>query len=306
MAINRYTNVLDKENDELILGTGGAAWLPHFHDMGLVGHFLIPVLAPGPLYFMSPVSFIEKPIRWLETFTKYNCRISAAPNFAYQLCVKKISPEEKKSLDLSSWQVALTGSEPIRADVMDAFAAYFKDCGFNREAFSPCFGMAETTLIISGRDRLSGYETLKVDPVKLQANLVAESVDGQELVGCGYVDSGFDLCIVDPETGQKVSDAQIGEIWLAGPSLTDGYWNRPELNASQFNALLADGSGPYFKTGDLGFLKKDELYVTGRIKDMIILNGKNHYPQDIELTVGNNCMLLQSLRQVILVKILKK
>ncbi len=264
---------------------GGACWLPHFHDMGLVGNFMFPVLVPGPLVFMSPLSFIEKPIRWLQMISKYKMNISAAPNFAYQLCIKTVTTEEKKSLDLSSWDVALSGSEPIQYDVLEAFADYFEDCGFKRNAITPCYGMAEATLMISSKQTLEDYQYIFADKSALQQNKIVLNPSKENtlpIVSCGNIDESFDLKIIDPDTNLPCVQNEIGEIWLNGPSMSSGYWNR---NSDSFNNTF-EGKN-YFKTGDLGFINKNQLYITGRIKDMIIIRGKNYYPQDIEIPLNN-------------------
>ena len=261
-------------------------WLPLFHDMGLVGNVIQPLYLGIPSMLMSPVAFLQKPIRWLQAITRYKATTSGGPNFAYDLCVQKIKPEECSELDLRSWTVAFNGAEPIRAKTLEKFTETFAPYGFRSQAFYPCYGMAETTLFVSG-----GLKTLPpvlhpVNRTQLQQNLIEpvedREVDSQTLVGCGQ--TFFDkIIIVDPESHTCCQPNQVGEIWVAGASVAKGYWNRPE---ETFQAHLVDqGEGPFLRTGDLGFLQKGELFITGRLKDVIIIRGRNYYPQDIEQTV---------------------
>jgi natural product biosynthesis luciferase-like monooxygenase protein len=256
-----------------------AGWLPLFHDMGLIGNVLQPLYLGIPCVFMPPVAFLQKPICWLQAISRYKATTSGGPNFAYDLCVKKIKPEQKATLDLSSWEIAFNGAEPIRSQTLERFAAYFADCGFRWQAFYPCYGMAETTLFVSG-----GLKT---------ASPVLYPVDSRTIVGCGR--TFFDkMAIVDPASKVRCAEGQVGEIWLAGPSVAQGYWNQPDQTDQVFNAHLADsGEGPFLRTGDLGFYHQEELFVTGRLKDLIIIRGRNHYPQDIELTVEQSHLALR-------------
>jgi acyl-CoA synthetase (AMP-forming)/AMP-acid ligase II len=268
----------------------GVIWLPLYHDLGLIGGVLQPLYGGFPVALMSPVDFLQKPFRWLQAISRYKSTTSGGPNFAYDLCVRKITPEQRSCLDLSGWEVAFTGAEPVRAQTLEQFAASFEPCGFRREAFLPCYGMAETTLIVSGGLKTAPPVIRPVDGVALEQNKVVAATSTQEnirtIVGCGQSWLDQKILIVDPESLIPCSANQVGEIWVSGLSIAQGYWNRPEETEQSFHAYLADtGEGPFLRTGDLGFLQDGELFVTGRIKDVIIIRGQNHYPQDIELTV---------------------
>ena len=251
-------------------------WLPLYHDMGLIGNVLQPLWCGGTCVLMSPLSFLQRPRRWLEAIGRFRATTSGGPDFAYALAVRKVPPAERAGLDLSSWRVAFTGAEPVRAGTLDAFAEAFAPCGFRREAFYPCYGLAEATLFVSGGDP--------------EAPPVVRPEGGRLLVGCGQARHGDDpgerLAIVDPETERLAPTGQEGEIWVAGPSVAAGYWNRPEETERTFGARLAGtGEGPYLRTGDLGLLAPDgELFVTGRLKDLIVVRGRNLYPHDLERT----------------------
>jgi amino acid adenylation domain-containing protein len=264
-------------------------WLPLFHDMGLIGNVLQPLYLGIPSFLMSPVAFLQQPVRWLSAISRYKATTSGGPNFAYDLCVNKITPEQISSLDLRSWEVAFNGSEPIRAETLQRFARKFADCGFRYSAFYPCYGMAETTLFVSGGLKTAPPVLYHLEGAALEQNRVLLSTkdqgDSRTIVGCGL--TFFDkIAIVDPESKTQCLSDKVGEIWVLGPSVAQGYWNRPETTEQTFNAFTADtGEGPFLRTGDLGFFHNGELFVTGRLKDMIIIRGRNHYPQDIELTL---------------------
>ncbi|BBD69134.1 AMP-dependent synthetase and ligase [Nostoc commune NIES-4072] len=271
-------------------------WLPVFHDMGLIGNVLQPLYLGVPCILMSPVEFLQKPIRWLQAISHYKATTSGGPNFAYDLCIRKVTPEQLATLDLSSWEVAFTGAEPVRAETLEQFASTFAPCGFRKEAFYPCYGMAETTLIVSGGEKTALPITCNVDKAALEQNRIVKQHksqgDIQTIVGCGQSPSDQKVIIVDPQSLTICAPEQVGEIWVAGPSVAQGYWNQPEETEKAFRAYLADTdisdaetSIPFFRTGDLGFLQDGELFITGRLKDVIIIRGQNHYPQDIELTV---------------------
>ena len=266
------------------------SWLPTFHDMGFMAGVLQPLYGGLPVVLMSPTSFLQRPVRWLETISRYRGTVSGAPNFAYELCVRKIKPEQCASLDLSSWTVAFNGAEPIRGETLERFATTFAPFGFRREAFYPCYGLAEATLMVSGSYK-SELPILKTVAAKaLEKDLVVTVSEQEErarnLVACGGSLLGQQIVITDPKTLKSCVPGRIGEIWVAGPSVAQGYWNKPEETAHAFEAHLSDtGEGPFLRTGDLGFIDQDgELFVTGRLKDLIIIRGLNHYPQDIELT----------------------
>ena len=268
----------------------GFGWLPLFHDMGLIGHVFQPIYVGFPSILMSPVAFLQKPIRWLKAISKYRATTSGGPNFAYDLCVKKIKPEELAELDLSSWDLAYNGAEPLRAETLKQFGEKFAACGFLSDAFYPCYGMAETTLFATGGEKYQKPVIQGVKTEELEQNSVVESEisspETRPFVGCGRPYLNTTISIVNPESLTRCADWQIGEIWVSGGSIAAGYWNRPSATEETFQAYLKDtGEGPFLRTGDLGFLLNGELFVTGRIKDVIIIRGQNHYPQDIEMTV---------------------
>jgi len=261
-------------------------WLPLYHDMGLIGTVLQPLYTGAVSYLMTPGAFLQRPARWLEAISRYRATTSGGPNFAYDLCVRKVGEAEREALDLSSWEVAFNGAEPVRAGTLRRFAEAFAPCGFRAAAFRPCYGLAEATLLVSGW-RQEGEEprVLALDADALerhQAEDAGESAKVRELVGCG---AGMQTVLaVDPESGDPLAPGRVGEIWVAGPSVAQGYWQRPEETATTFSAHLADGTGSFLRTGDLGFVADGEVFLTGRLKDLIILRGRNHYPQDLELT----------------------
>jgi FkbH-like protein len=277
-----------------------AGWLPIYHDMGLIGNVLQPLYMGTTCYLMSPTEFLQNPYSWLKLISDSRAHTSGGPNFAYDLCTQKVTPEQRKTLDLSNWQVAFNGAEPVRAQTLERFGETFAPCGFRPEAFYPCYGLAETTLFVSGRKRsLTPIQVASVQADALAQNRVkaapAEDMKARKLVsnGCSWLDE--EILIVNPETLTRCAPDEVGEIWLGGPHVAQGYWQRPEVNPAIFGARLADtGAGPYLRTGDLGFLQDGELFITGRCKDLIILRGRNHYPQDIELTVEQVHPALQS------------
>ncbi len=271
----------------------GISWLPPYHDMGLIGGVLQPIYVGATMILMSPMAFLQKPLRWLEAISRYQATTSGGPNFAYDLCIRKTTPEQLETLDLSSWEVAFTGAEPVRAETIEQFSSTFAPCGFRKQAFYPCYGMAETTLLVSGGEKTALPITCKVEAAALEQNRIVRSNDTQEytrtIVGCGKSPPGQKVVIVNPESLTVCTSEQVGEIWVAGPSVAVGYWNKPEETEKTFRAFLKDtGEGPFLRTGDLGFLQDGELFITGRLKDVIIIRGQNHYPQDIELTVENS------------------
>ncbi|MEM7132754.1 MAG: MupA/Atu3671 family FMN-dependent luciferase-like monooxygenase [Chloroflexota bacterium] len=271
-------------------------WLPLFHDMGLIGNMLQPMYLGIPCILMAPEAFIQKPMRWPQAITRYGATTSGAPNFAYDLCAQLSSPEEKANLELSSWDVAYCGAEPIRAETIERFVEAFAPYGFRREAFYPCYGMAESTLFITGGLKTDPpiYQDVEISTNAKDGEQFVSSASKKIVVGCGRSWLEQNLCIIEPESLVPCTDGQIGEIWVAGPHIAQGYWNRPEETQETFHAYLADnGDGPFLRTGDLGFIQDGELFVTGRIKDLIIIRGHNHYPQDIEATVAQCHLALQ-------------
>ncbi len=266
------------------------SWLPMYHDMGLIGGVLQPLYGGFPVTLMSPLIFLQRPIRWLQAISKYRATSSGGPNFAYDLCVRKIQPEHLTTLDLSSWNVAFNGAEPINWETLERFAATFEPCGFPRKAFYPCYGMAEATLFISGGLKTAPVVTKTVQGEALEQHRVvpasADEKSARIVVGCGQTLPDQRIVIVHPETLTECAPSEVGEIWVSGPSIAQGYWNQPEETERAFGAYLADtGEEPFLRTGDLGFLENGELFITGRLKDVIVINGRNYYPQDIEWTV---------------------
>ena len=268
----------------------GTFWLPTYHDMGLVGGVLLPLHSGRPSVLMSPVSFLQKPLRWLQAITRYGATISGGPNFAYDLCVEKVTEEQMEGLDLSTWQLAFNGAEPVRAETLENFSRKFSAVGFKYEAFYPCYGMAEATLLVSGGKRSEPAVLRSFDGASLDQGAVVHVEPGQKgaraLVSCGRVIPDGEIVIVDPETRRELPPEGIGEIWVKSSSVGQGYLNKTEITNETFRARLVDSKrGPFLRTGDLGFLFDGELFVTGRLKDMIIVRGVNRYPQDIEATV---------------------
>ncbi|MCA9248975.1 MAG: AMP-binding protein, partial [Planctomycetales bacterium] len=269
----------------------GVFWLPSYHDMGLIGGILQPMYVGQPNVIFSPAAFLQKPYRWLRAISHYGATISGGPNFAYDLAVDKITDEQLESLDLSGWTLAFNGAEPVRRETIDRFVERFAPCGFRREAFYPCYGLAEATLIVSGGLRKSPPVIISVEAESLESHDVVEALEDEagtrDLVGSGGNLHDQQIRIVDPETRLAQPAGRVGEIWVSGPSVAKGYWNRPEESKATFQAYLDDtDEGPFLRTGDLGFMVDGELFVTGRLKDLIILRGVNYYPQDIEYTVG--------------------
>jgi amino acid adenylation domain-containing protein len=283
-------------NEEAIrLGFGQSAasvvvgWLPLYHDMGLIGNVLQPLYAGATAVLFSPLAFLQRPRLWLEAIDRYRATTSGGPNFAYDLCVRKIGEAERAGLDLSSWSVAFNGAEPVRAETLERFSAAFASCGFRQEAFFPCYGLAEATLFVAGGDPAGASVVRAFRAEDLARHAAVEAAAGEVgvrlLVGCGRPSPGQRIAIVDPESGVPCPPGRVGEIWISGPSVAAGYWGRPEDSELLFRARTAGGDGPFLRTGDFGFVAADgELFVTGRLKDLIILRGRNVYPQDVERT----------------------
>ena len=271
------------------------SWLPPYHDMGLMGGIFLPLFLRTRGVLMPPDAFLRRPRRWLTAIATHRATILMAPNFAFELCLQRISPADRHGLDLSSVRLAYNGAEPIRAATLDAFATAFEPAGFRREAFYPCYGMAEATLIVSGGAPGRVPLVRAYDAAELERGRAVECEGEDEpalepgvarvLVGCGAALLDERIAIADPVDGRVLADRNVGEIWVQSRSVALGYWNQPELSAFTFGALTADGQGPFLRTGDLGFVDRGELFITGRLKDLIILNGRNHYPHDIERTV---------------------
>lgn len=265
------------------------SWLPIFHDMGLIGVILQALYTGAPCIFMSPHAFIQKPLRWLQAISHYRGHTSHAPNFAYDLCVSKTTPEQRANLDLSHWKFATISSEPVRAETMQRFIQAFAPAGFRPETFCPAYGLAEATLCVTVKSKYTLPVVRTFSAVGLEQGQVravpAEDPQASTQVGCGKVPAREQVVIVDPQSCLRCSPEQIGEVWVRGDSMAQGYWNRDEETRQTFQARLAEtGDGPFMRTGDLGFFFEEELYITGRLKDLIIIRGRNFYPQDIEAT----------------------
>lgn len=259
-------------------------WLPHYHDMGLIGTILYPLSLGTSCHVMAPSTFLQRPIRWLEAISRFRIDTSGGPNFAYEYCVRRSTPEERAALDLSCWEVAFNGAEPVRAGTLDRFTEAFAPHGFRPETFFPCYGLAETTLMATGGRRGLGPRRRIADPTALAGDTLRDAQDGATglpLVSSGQPQPGHPLTIADPETGSPLPPGRIGEIQLAGPSVSEGYWSSADL-AGGAEAESGDVAGRLLPTGDLGALWDGELYVVGRLKDLIIVDGRNHHPEDIE------------------------
>jgi acyl-CoA synthetase (AMP-forming)/AMP-acid ligase II/lauroyl/myristoyl acyltransferase/acyl carrier protein len=275
----------------------GISWLPYFHDYGLLAGLIQPLYAGSHSYLMSPVAFIKRPLQWLQNISDYKVTHSGAPNFAYEQCIQKFTPETFAGLDLSSWSVAHSGAEPIRQETLEKFAQTFKPYGFNPSALSPCYGLAEATLMVTTTKPANLPVFPKFEPEALAQNRVVQTfaMGAQPLVGCGGVSMNMQVVIANPQTLTRCANDEVGEIWVNGGSVTLGYWNRPEDTERVFHAYLADTKeGPFLRTGDLGFFKNGELFVTGRLKDLIIIRGQNYYPQDIEWAVQKSHPMLRT------------
>ncbi|MEM7061639.1 MAG: AMP-binding protein [Cyanobacteria bacterium P01_B01_bin.77] len=270
----------------------GVIWLPPHHDMGLIGGILQPIYGGFPVTLMPPESFLRKPLRWLQAISVFQATTSGGPDFAYDYCLHRITTAQRQQLDLSSWRLAFTGAEPVRAKTLADFSATFASCGFKARAFYPCYGLAEATLFVSGGHQDTPARIRSLSRQDLSQGNVVEMPSVYEqaisIVSCGDVCEHTDLIIVDPDSKQSCSTEQVGEIWVSGDSVTQGYWQNSDATQESFHAYLPDGRGPYLRTGDLGFYDGHSLYVTGRLKDLIVIRGQNHYPQDIEQTVAQS------------------
>jgi FkbH-like protein len=267
------------------------SWLPVYHDLGLIGQVLQAVYVGASCVLMAPVAFLQQPMRWLRAVSRYRATTSGGPDFAYDLCARRAGEADLAGIDLTSWRVAFNGAEPVRPSTLERFAAAFAPCGFRATAAYPCYGLAEATLMVSGGSPIEPPHVGSFRAAALERGLAEPAEPGEPgarvLAGCGRPLGDQTVLLVDPATAEPLPPGRIGEIWIAGPSVACGYWERPGETAEVFGARLAgsDGrtEGPFLRTGDLGFLSGGELYVTGRIKDLIILRGRNCYPQDLEL-----------------------
>jgi acyl-CoA synthetase (AMP-forming)/AMP-acid ligase II len=275
-------------------------WVPLYHDMGLILNALQAFYVGAPCVLMAPNAFMQRPLNWLRTIHQYKAEVAASPNFGYDLCVSRYRPEQMEGIDLSSWKTALNGAEPVRSDTIRKFTDTFAAHGFHPNAVFPAYGMAEATLLISGGSRGGGPFTRTVSQGALQAHRAeapADGADAQTLVGCGRRLQGEQIAIVDPDSHTRLPSSRVGEIWVSGPNVARAYWRNATATQNALHGHIEgeDTTVSWLRTGDLGFLDESgELYVTGRIKDLIIIRGINHYPQDIERTVQR---LHPSLRQ---------
>jgi acyl-CoA synthetase (AMP-forming)/AMP-acid ligase II/acyl carrier protein len=264
-------------------------WLPHFHDMGLIYGILQPLYRGFPCYVIPPAAFLQRPLRWPQAISRFRGTHSGGPNFSYELCASRMTPADREGLDLSSWQVAFNGAEPVRHSTLRRFVEAFGPCGFRWSSLCPAYGMAEATLMISISRNAAEPVLCPVQAGALERNhavpAAADDPAVWTLVGCGRREGVERLVVVDPHTQVPCPPREVGEIWVAGASVAQGYWNRPEETERAFRASTAAGEGPFFRTGDLGFLSDGEVFITGRLKDLIIVRGLNHYPHDIERTV---------------------
>ncbi|MDJ0536226.1 MAG: fatty acyl-AMP ligase [Xenococcaceae cyanobacterium MO_207.B15] len=266
-------------------------WMPYFHDYGLVEGMMVPLYNGHPCYVMSPFAFIKRPLNWLRNITNYKGTHSQAPNFAYDLCLRKIKAKQIAELDLSSWEAAGNAAEPINPLVMAKFVETFSACGFKWEAFAPSYGLAENTLLATTKPKGTKPVLLAVETAAMERNQVVvtdpEKTEGVRIIaGCGQKVCDTEIAIANPDTSTRCGENEVGEIWIKDPSVAQGYWQRPDVTKATFCAYLEDTKeGPFLRTGDMGFIHEGELFITGRIKDLIIIRGTNHYPQDIEWSV---------------------
>ena len=271
-------------------------WTPFFHDQGLIENVLQPLHVGATCIMMSPMSFIRWPLGWLSAVSRYRAHTSGGPNFAFDACVARAARGGVGDLDLSSWKVAFNGAEPVRPDTLRRFAETFAPYGFSPSALYPCYGLAEATLLVTGGGKGNGARVIEADAEELGHKRFARPAPGRgrPLAGSGLVLPGEDLRIVDPDTRRPCARHRVGEIWVAGEHVAQGYWRKPELTAAVFLAECDGEPGRrYLRTGDLGLMVEGELYVVGRLKDLVIIRGRNYYPQDIEQTVQSAHPALQ-------------
>lgn len=275
-------------------GSRVVSWLPHFHDMGLIGGIIQPIKWGGDAILMSPLAFLQRPLRWLEAISQYRGQVCGAPNFAFELCLKWANRGDVPALDLSSWQIAFVGAEPIRFSTLERFAERFQANSFRTSALLPCYGMAEATLLVSCKRARTTPTSYALSRASLDIGHAVPSAEAAAitLTGCGYPAAGTEVRIVDPQRCVPLGHRRVGEVWVRGPQVARGYWNRS--GDDPFNATLADsGHGPFLRTGDLGFLSEEgELVFVDRLKDLVIVNGQNFVCHDLELTAGASHELL--------------
>lgn len=289
-----------KHDENTIFGS----WLPLFHDMGLVGNILQPLYLGVPCYFMSPLAFVEKPIRWLNMISRYRITTTGAPNFGFELCNKRVSVAQCAMLDLDCWRVAFNGAEVVRAKTINEFAAKFQPFGFSASAMFPVYGMAEATLLVAGGEvsaapciRYANKQHFAANQLVLAKPDTLLDQDDSEwlaMVGCGQPAVGQEIKIVEPHSHLECSPGSVGEIWLRGRNISPGYYNHSNSDSTVFGQSILNGKfgQTYFRTGDLGAISDGELFVTGRLKDLIIVRGQNHYPHDLEQTISTSESIL--------------
>jgi acyl-CoA synthetase (AMP-forming)/AMP-acid ligase II len=260
-------------------------WLPHFHDMGLVGTLLAPLFVGASAIVLSPFDFVRAPIKWLQAFTDFRGTFTASPNFGYALCASRARTMERTGLDLTTWRAAANGSEPVRADTVRRFIDAFSPAGFAPSAMAPCYGLAEATLVVSMSQPSKPVSIVGFDRMLLSRGIVQESdaAAAVTLVGCGPPVLGTDIAIIDPVTRLRQASDAVGEIWVRSESVARGYHNQDSALFDCFHARIGDEEGLFLRTGDLGFIHNSELYVTGRIRDIVIVRGRNIHSEDIEL-----------------------
>ncbi|OGB22666.1 MAG: fatty acyl-AMP ligase [Burkholderiales bacterium RIFCSPLOWO2_02_FULL_57_36] len=285
-----HNSVLIKSRFEHSAASRGVIWLPPYHDMGLIGGILQPLYAGFPVVLMSHIDFLKHPLRWLRTISRFRATTSGGPNFAYEMLASmRITDADFEKLDLSSWDVAFTGAEPVRAKTLRAFAQRFAPCGFRSEAFYPCYGLAEHTLFVTGGEKSRAPVLATIgsgaDYTAADGNGEAMRDETKTVVGCGHTADSSRLLVVDPQTCEPCADGQVGELWAQGPSVAMGYWGKRRLSQQTFRARLKGSTGSFLRTGDYGYRIGAEFFITGRLKDMMVIRGANHYPQDIEATI---------------------
>ncbi len=298
--IRAISNAFEIQSD-----SASVFWLPAFHDMGLIGGVLVPVFAGVPSIVMAPSMFVQNPFLWLNAISTSRATISGGPNFAYDHCVRKITPEQRATLDLSSWSLAFIGAEAVQPATLSRFAEYFAPCGFSPDSFYPCYGMAEATLMVTGPRHRAGADVRVFRDDSLRQGRVESLPDAssnnpsrphaRRLVGCGAPVGSLRVAIVDPKRLAPAAPDRVGEVWVAGDSVGQGYWRDDRKTAATFHARLGHTQdGPFLRTGDLGFIYEDQLYITGRVDDLIIVRGLNHHPSDIEATARGSHPMLES------------
>jgi acyl-CoA synthetase (AMP-forming)/AMP-acid ligase II len=264
-------------------------WLPAVHDMGLIGQLLLTAFLGGELLLLPPSGFLRRPHHWLQLIDWFGANYAGAPNFAYDLCLQKVTDEQIAGLDLSRWRVAFNGAEPIRDRTLSAFAERFAPAGFQASAFRPCYGLAEAALMVTATGHRTPMTT-RADVDAFEAGRLRTPDEGarqRTLVSSGRAE-GCEIRIVEPATAQPLGDGRVGEIWVRGTSVARGYWRRRDCTDETFGAVTTSGDDGFLRTGDLGVLRDGELYVTGRLKDLIVVRGRNLYPQDLEAAAGDS------------------